>query len=54
MVKGLLVDGHVLTCVRVDIVSFKVVVVDEAISLMGDILVPVVLEALAIEVFAKA
>ena len=54
MIEGLLVQRHVLACMRVDVVCLEVVVIDETISFMGDILVPVILKTLTIEVFPKS
>ncbi len=53
MVEGLLIQRHVLASMRIDVMCFQVVVIDETISFVGDVLMPVILETLAIEVFTK-
>ncbi len=54
MKEGLLIDRHVLTSMRINVMGFKVVVIDKTICFVTDILMPIILEALAIEVFTKA
>lgn len=53
MVKGLLVRRHVLPGMRIDIVGFQIISIDETISLVMYVLIAVVLKALAVEVLAK-
>lgn len=53
MVEGLLIQRHVLASMRIDVMCLQVVVIDETISLVGDVVVTVILETLAIEVFTK-
>lgn len=54
MKEGLLIERHVLTSMRINVMGFKVVVIDKAICFVADILMPIILEALAIEIFTKA
>jgi hypothetical protein len=53
MIEGLLIIGQVVSCMWVDIVGLEIVSVDEAVSLLVDVLVSVVLEALPVEVFPE-
>lgn len=54
MIKCLLVVGHVVASMRIDIVSFEVVSIDEAILFLVHVLVAVVLKALPVKVFPKS
>lgn len=38
---------------RIDVMRLQVVVIDETISFVGDVLMPIILKTLAIEVFTK-
>lgn len=53
MVEGLLIQRHVLASMRIDVMRLQVVVIDETISFVGDVLMPIILKTLAIEVFTK-
>lgn len=53
MVEGLLIHGHVLAGVGVDVEGLQVVAVHEPVSLVGGVVSPVVLEALPVEVLAE-
>ena len=54
MVKCLPTVGHIVPSMRIDIVSFEVVSIDEAILFLMHVLIAVVLKALPVEVFAKS
>ena len=53
VVEGLLVEREVVASVRVDVVCFEVVAVDDAVGLAANIVPPVVLEALSVEVLSE-
>jgi len=54
MVKGLLIDRHILSSVRVDVKSFHVVSIDKAINFVTGVVAAVVLKALPIEVLPES
>ena len=54
MVEGLLVNRHILSCMRIYIEGFHVIAVDKTISFMGYIISAVVLKTLSVEVFSES
>ncbi len=53
MIKGLLIIRQVVSCMGVDVISLEIVAIDEAISLLVDVLISIVLKALSVEVLPK-
>ena len=54
MIKGFLVNRHILSCMRIYVEGFHIISVDKTISFMGHIVSAVVLKTLSVEVFAES
>lgn len=53
MIKGLLIDGHIFTCMRINVKCFHIVPISETIRLIVRIISAIVLKTLTVKIFSK-
>ena len=53
MVKGLLIDRHIFTCMRINVKCFHIVPISETIRLIVRIISAIILKTLTVKVFSK-
>jgi hypothetical protein len=53
MVEGFFIDGEIFSCMRIDVMGFHIVSVNDAVSFMVGVIATIVFKALAVEIFTE-